>query len=147
MANHSSILAWRIPIDGEAWWATVCGIAKNWEWGKQHITSTPCVRHWARCRYWRYFSPHLMKFKAEKRNHFFKNKSFVTFFYERYMLFLCIPILGGSLVRISVCKICFISSSFCTILLLATYAVVPHPLHYSEHTVHFSVSELSHHLL
>ena len=31
MANHSSILACRIPIDGEAWWATVCGIAKNWE--------------------------------------------------------------------------------------------------------------------
>ena len=30
MANHSNIPAWRIPIDGEAWWATVCGIAKNW---------------------------------------------------------------------------------------------------------------------
>ena len=30
IANHSNILAWRIPIDGEAWWATVCGIAKNW---------------------------------------------------------------------------------------------------------------------
>lgn len=99
--------------------------------------STPCVRHWARCRYWRYFSPHLMKFKAEKRNHFFKNKSFVTFFYERHLLFLCIPILWGSLVRISVWKICFISSPFCTLLLLATYAVVPYPLHYSEHTVHF----------
>ena len=27
-----------------------------------------------------------------------------------------------------------------------TYAIVPYPLHYSEHTVHFPVSELSHHL-
>ena len=25
MASHSSILAWRIPMDGEAWWATVHG--------------------------------------------------------------------------------------------------------------------------
>ena len=38
MANYSSIHAWRIPIDREAWWATVCGIAKNWVRGKQHIT-------------------------------------------------------------------------------------------------------------
>ena len=29
MATHSSILAWRIPIDGGAWRATVCGVAKN----------------------------------------------------------------------------------------------------------------------
>ena len=27
MAIHSSILAWRIPIDREAWWATVHGVA------------------------------------------------------------------------------------------------------------------------
>ena len=26
MANHSSILAWRIPMDREAWWATVFGV-------------------------------------------------------------------------------------------------------------------------
>ena len=30
MATHSSILAWRIPMDREAWWATVHGIAKSW---------------------------------------------------------------------------------------------------------------------
>ena len=30
MATHSSILAWRIPMDRGAWWATVHGFAKNW---------------------------------------------------------------------------------------------------------------------
>ena len=30
MANHSSILTWRIPMDRGAWWATVHGVAKNW---------------------------------------------------------------------------------------------------------------------
>ena len=29
MAIHSSILAWRIPIDREAWWATVPRAAKE----------------------------------------------------------------------------------------------------------------------
>ena len=29
MATHSSILAWRIPMDRGAWWATVHGVAKN----------------------------------------------------------------------------------------------------------------------
>jgi len=29
MATHSSILAWRIPIDRGAWWAVVHGFAKN----------------------------------------------------------------------------------------------------------------------
>ena len=29
MATHSSILTWRIPIDGGAWRATVCGVAKS----------------------------------------------------------------------------------------------------------------------
>ena len=28
-ATHSSILAWRIPMDGGAWWATVPGVAKS----------------------------------------------------------------------------------------------------------------------
>ena len=29
IATHSSILAWRIPIDREAWQATVLGVAKS----------------------------------------------------------------------------------------------------------------------
>ena len=34
MATHSSILAWRIPMDRGAWWATVHGIfqARMHEW-------------------------------------------------------------------------------------------------------------------
>ena len=30
MAIYSSILAWRIPMDRGAWWATVLGVAKSW---------------------------------------------------------------------------------------------------------------------
>ena len=30
MATHSSILAWKIPMDREAWRTTVHGIAKSW---------------------------------------------------------------------------------------------------------------------
>ena len=29
MATHSSILAWRIPMDRGAWWATVHSVAKS----------------------------------------------------------------------------------------------------------------------
>ena len=29
MATHSSILAWKIPMDRGAWWATVHGVAKS----------------------------------------------------------------------------------------------------------------------
>jgi len=29
-ATHSSILAWGIPMDRGAWWATVHGITKSW---------------------------------------------------------------------------------------------------------------------
>ena len=29
MAPHSSILAWRILMDGGAWWATVHGVEKS----------------------------------------------------------------------------------------------------------------------
>ena len=31
MATHCSILAWRIPMDRGAWWATVHGVAKSWK--------------------------------------------------------------------------------------------------------------------
>ena len=30
MATHSSILAWRIPMDGGAWQVTVHRVAKRW---------------------------------------------------------------------------------------------------------------------
>ena len=30
MATHSSILAWKNPMDGGAWWVTVHGVAKSW---------------------------------------------------------------------------------------------------------------------
>ena len=30
MATNSSILAWRIPMDREAWWAAVHRVTKNW---------------------------------------------------------------------------------------------------------------------
>ena len=30
MATHSSILAWRIPMDSGAWQAAVHGVAKSW---------------------------------------------------------------------------------------------------------------------
>ena len=29
MATHSSIIAWRIPTDRGAWWATVHGVTKS----------------------------------------------------------------------------------------------------------------------
>ena len=30
IATYSSIIAWRIPMDRGAWWATIHGIAKSW---------------------------------------------------------------------------------------------------------------------
>ena len=30
LATHSNVLAWRIPMDRGAWWATVHGGAKSW---------------------------------------------------------------------------------------------------------------------
>ena len=30
MATHSSVLAWRIPGTGGAWWAAVSGVAQSW---------------------------------------------------------------------------------------------------------------------
>ena len=32
--NHSSILAWRIPLNREAWWATVCSVPNSGTWLK-----------------------------------------------------------------------------------------------------------------
>ena len=30
MATHSSVLAWRIPGNGGAWWAAFYGVAQSW---------------------------------------------------------------------------------------------------------------------
>ena len=35
MATHSSILAWRIPMDRGAWWGIVHRVAKSWTRLKQ----------------------------------------------------------------------------------------------------------------
>ena len=32
MVTHSSIPAWRIPMDRGAWWVTVHGVAKSQTW-------------------------------------------------------------------------------------------------------------------
>ena len=55
MATHSSILAWRIPMDRGAWWATVHGIAESRTWqkrlsGRAHMGVRPqCA--WAKKSY------------------------------------------------------------------------------------------------
>ena len=38
MATHSSILAWRIPMDKGAWWATVHGVSKS-QAGLKHLST------------------------------------------------------------------------------------------------------------
>ena len=35
MATHSSILAWRIPMDREVWWTTVHRVTRSWTQLKQ----------------------------------------------------------------------------------------------------------------
>ena len=42
MATHSSILAWRIPVDRGAWWATIHGVAKSHIHLKQFSTQHAC---------------------------------------------------------------------------------------------------------
>ena len=61
MATHSSILAWRIPMDRGSCWSTVHGVAKSWtsihgifharvlEWGAiafSHIYAQACLNNW-----------------------------------------------------------------------------------------------------
>ena len=43
MATHSSILAWRIPMNRGAWWATVHGVAKSWT---QRVTKHSTAWYW-----------------------------------------------------------------------------------------------------
>ena len=42
MATHSSILAWRNPMDRGAWRATVCRVTKSWTEMTQHA----CTHAW-----------------------------------------------------------------------------------------------------
>ena len=46
MATHSSILAWRIPIDSGAWRATVHGVTKSWTGLSDQAQFLVC-RKWA----------------------------------------------------------------------------------------------------
>jgi len=48
MAMHSSILAWRIPMDRGAWWATVHGIAESLTLWKR-LTAHTCMRVRPQC--------------------------------------------------------------------------------------------------
>ena len=43
MATHSSTLAWRVPMDRGAWWATVQGVAKS---DTTKRLSTHMVKYW-----------------------------------------------------------------------------------------------------
>ena len=40
MATHSSVFAWRIPVDREAWWATVHGVTNRHDWATKYIHSS-----------------------------------------------------------------------------------------------------------
>ena len=43
MATHSSILAWRIPMDRGAWRATVPGVTKSWTRLNTHAQHTDLI--------------------------------------------------------------------------------------------------------
>ena len=43
MATHSSVLAWRIPGTGEAWWAALYGVTQSWTRLKQ-LSSSSSIR-------------------------------------------------------------------------------------------------------
>ena len=46
VATPSSILAWRIPMDRGAWWATVHGDAENWTQLSETKHSAALVQSW-----------------------------------------------------------------------------------------------------
>ena len=46
MATHFRILAWRIPVDRGAWWATVHGVAESWtRLSEEILISIPVQSH------------------------------------------------------------------------------------------------------
>ena len=54
MATHSSMLAWRIPMDSGAWWATVHGVSERditeqlstAQWQKMKIMASGPITSW-----------------------------------------------------------------------------------------------------
>ena len=44
MATHSSILAWKNPMDGGAWGNTVHGVAKSRPWLKDFMKLEPIIQ-------------------------------------------------------------------------------------------------------
>ena len=55
MATHSSILAWRIPMERGAWWATVHRIAQTWTRLKRFSTHARTSLHTCSRRACEYF--------------------------------------------------------------------------------------------
>ena len=45
-ATHSSVPAWRVPVDRGAWWATAHRIAESWTWLKQLSTQAHTHKCW-----------------------------------------------------------------------------------------------------
>ena len=43
MATHSSVLAWRIPGTGGAWWAAIYGVAQSWTQLKRLSSSSSSI--------------------------------------------------------------------------------------------------------
>ena len=48
MATHSSILAWRIPMDRGAWWATVHRVTNSWAGLKRVSKHVDTLGQWPR---------------------------------------------------------------------------------------------------
>ena len=49
MATHSSVLAWKIPGTGGAWWAAVCGVAQSRTRRHAHGDLTSLAPHESVC--------------------------------------------------------------------------------------------------
>ena len=55
IATHSNILAWRIPMDRGAWWATVHGVKKSWTQLKRLSLHVPdYMRRMGMSTYWQF---------------------------------------------------------------------------------------------
>ena len=50
MATHSSIFAWRIPMDRGAWWTTVHGVTKS-QTQPSDFHSLTYALLWGKCQY------------------------------------------------------------------------------------------------